>query len=172
MLRLLLLRHAKSDWPDGIDDHERPLAERGRRASPLMAKYMAREGLVPDFVVVSSARRTIETWELLRPAFGDHIRWREEPRIYEAPARVILDVVRSAEPKIGTLLIVGHNPGLHDAALQLAGKGREPDATRLGQKYPTAGLAVIDFKAKHWSDLADQSGELERFVTPRTIGHG
>ncbi|PRD51677.1 SixA phosphatase family protein [Phyllobacterium myrsinacearum] len=172
MLRLLLLRHAKSDWPDGVDDHERPLAERGRRASPLMARYMAGEGLIPDLALVSTARRTQETWELLRPVIGDDTRWREEPRIYEAPARVILDVVRTAEPGIGTLLVVGHNPGLHDAALRLAGSGRESDLTRLRQKYPTAGLAVIDFTAARWSELADQSGELERFVTPRTIGHG
>lgn len=172
MLRLLLLRHAKSDWPDGVDDHERPLAERGRRASPLMARYMSGEGLIPDLALVSTARRTLETWELLRPVIGDDIGWREEPRIYEAPARVILDVVKSAEPSIGTLLVVGHNPGLHDTALRLTGEGREPDLTRLRQKYPTAGLAVIDFTATRWSDLASQSGELERFVTPRTIGHG
>lgn len=172
MLRLLLLRHAKSDWPDGVDDHDRPLAERGRRASPLMAGYMTGEGLIPDLALISTARRTLETWELLRPVIGDGIRWREEPRIYEAPARVILDVIRAVEPGIGTLLVVGHNPGLHDAALRLAGRGREADITRLQQKYPTAGLAVIDFIAGRWSDLADQSGELERFVTPRTVGHG
>ena len=85
MLRLLLLRHAKSDWPDGVDDHDRPLAERGRRAGPLMARYMTGEGLIPDLALISTARRTRETWELLRPVIGNGIRWREEPRIYEAP---------------------------------------------------------------------------------------
>lgn len=172
MLRLLLFRHAKSDWPDGVDDHERPLAERGRRATPLMASYMAGEDLIPDFVLVSPARRTLETWKLLRPAMGDDVRWREEPRIYEAPAQMILNVVRAAEPGIGTLLVIGHNPGLQDTALRLAGRGREADLIRLRRKYPTAGLAVIVFTATFWSDIADQSGELERFVTPGTIGDG
>ncbi|MBA8879762.1 SixA phosphatase family protein [Phyllobacterium myrsinacearum] len=169
MLRLMFLRHAKSDWPDDIDDHERPLAERGRQASPLMARYMAKEGLLPDLVLVSTARRTMETWELVRPAFGYEIGWREEPRIYEAPARVIVDIVRSTSPAFKTLLVIGHNPGLHDAALKITGTGTESDLDRLGQKYPTAGLVVIDFKIRSWSELSEQSGQLERFVTPKTI---
>ncbi|MGO4451430.1 histidine phosphatase family protein [Phyllobacterium sp. TAF24] len=169
MLRLMLLRHAKSDWPDGIDDHDRPLAERGRQASPLMAEYMAQEGLLPDLAIVSTARRTMETWELVRPALAHEIDWREEARIYEAPARVIVDIVRSTEPAIQSLLIIGHNPGLHDVALQLIGNGKEADLARLRLKYPTAGLVVIDFKAKSWSDLPEQSGKLDRFVTPKTI---
>ncbi|MBA8903587.1 histidine phosphatase family protein [Phyllobacterium sp. P30BS-XVII] len=169
MLRLMLLRHAKSDWPDGIDDHDRPLAGRGRHASPLMTEYMAQEGLRPDLAIVSTARRTMETWKLVRPAFAREIDWREEARIYEAPARVIVDIVRSTEPAIRSLLIVGHNPGLHDVALQLIGNGKEADLARLRLKYPTAGLVVIDFKAKSWSDLAEKTGQLDRFVTPKMI---
>ena len=94
MRRLMLLRHAKSAWPDGVDDHERPLAKRGRTACALMGRYMVDEALLPDLTIVSTARRARESWELVRPAFGQDIVERDEPRIYEASASAILDVVR------------------------------------------------------------------------------
>ena len=162
----MLLRHAKSDWPDGVDDHDRPLAKRGRKACALMGRYMADEGLVPDLAVVSTARRARETWRLASPAFARDIVQHDEPRLYEASAGAILDVIGETEPGIGALLLVGHNPGLHDLALQLIGKASRSDLKRLRQKYPTAGLVVIDLRIGLWSEISAGLGSLERFKTP------
>lgn len=166
----MLLRHAKADWPPGIMDHERPLvAGRGRLASTLVGEYMAREGLVPDLALVSSARRVRETWDLVASAFEAPIAWREEPRIYEASIAALLSIVLSAPADIQTLLLVGHNPGVHGLALTLIGQADGKGAALLSQKYPTGGLAVIDFDVDRWDQLRPASGRLERFETPRTV---
>lgn len=170
MRRLMLLRHAKSDRPAGIGDHERPLARRGRGDSAAIGRYMAASGLRPDLVVVSTARRAEETWELARPAFAQVVAQRHERRIYEASAPSILEVIRETDPRVTTLLLVGHNPGFHDLALGLVGGGRREDLARLRQKYPTAGLVVLDFDQKDWRDLQEGEGRLERFVIAGAVG--
>lgn len=169
MRRLILLRHTKSDWPEGVADHERPLAKRGRRAGPVIGAYMAEAELVPDLAIVSTARRTQETWALVRPAFAAPVFTVDERRIYQAPVRQLLDVVRNAPDDRPTLLLVGHNPGLEDMAAMLIGTGASPDLARLRDKYPTGGLAVIDFQAASWRDVAAGTGNLARFVTPRLL---
>ena len=168
MRRLMLLRHAKSDWPGGVDDPERPLAQRGRQASPGMGRYMADEGLRPDLAIVSTALRARETWELARPAFVENIVQRHEPRLYEARATAILEVIRETESGVHALLLVGHNPGFHDLALKLIGKASQSDLARLRRKYPTAGLVVIDFDVGRWSEVSADLGRLERFETPKS----
>lgn len=170
MRRLMLLRHAKSAWPTGTDDHERPLAGRGRKSAPLVGNYMAEHGLVPQLAILSTARRAQETWALVAQSFAKPVARRDEPRIYEAAATAILDVIKAVEPGIATLLLVGHNPGFERLAVGLAGSGDNDALARLGQKYPTAALAVIDFEAARWSDLTAGSGRLERFVTPKLLG--
>jgi phosphohistidine phosphatase len=168
--RLMLLRHGKSDWPGGVDDLERPLAKRGRKASSLMGGYLARHSLIPDLVLVSPARRTRQTWEMARPAFARDIARRDEPRIYEASAPAILGVIAETAPEIRVLLVVGHNPGLQDLARALIGAGRNQDLARLARKYPTAGLAIIDFDVTEWRDASAGTGQLERFETPASVG--
>ena len=158
MRRLMLLRHAKSDRPAGVPDHERPLARSGREACDGIGQYMAREGLAPDLAIVSSARRTQETWDLVRRAFAGNLHYRGEPRIYEATADAILAIVRETAPHVERLLLVGHNPGLQDLALELIGKGSRPELSRLRAKYPTAGLVVIDFDVPSWNRLDREAG--------------
>jgi phosphohistidine phosphatase len=165
----MLLRHAKSDRPAGVEDHERPLARRGRRDSANMGRYMAAEGLVPDLAIVSTARRTQETWELARPAFEAEITRQDERRIYDASPSSILDVTHEVDSRIHKLLLVGHNPGLYDLVLKLIGTARESDLARLQQKLPTAGLVVIDFDIDLWSQASRGRGHLERFETPRSL---
>ena len=169
MRRIILFRHAKSDWPEQVDDHDRPLAERGRLASPRMGKYMAEENLRPDLVVTSSARRARETWELARSAFMHDIPEKIEPRIYDAAASAIFEIIKQTPPDVRVLLLVGHNPGLHELALRLIGEARPADMSRLQHKYPTAGLAVIDFDIAAWTELREHLGQLERFETPKSI---
>lgn len=166
-LRLLLLRHAKSAWPEGVADHDRPLAERGRKSAPVIGAYMAREKLIPDLALVSPARRAQETWKLVGEALSKKVDERDAPEIYEVAAGHILEVIRAVKPGIRTLLLVGHNPGMEDLAALLVKDG-DADATgRMKEKFPTAALAVIDFDIERWGDVASGSGYLERFVTPK-----
>jgi phosphohistidine phosphatase len=166
--RLMLLRHAKSAWPEGVADHRRPLAERGRKAAPAIGAYMAEQGLVPDLALVSTARRAQETWEQVAEALPRGIDVRDAVGIYDVSAMAILGVIRGAEPSARNLLLVGHNPGMEELALMLAGEGEA--LPRLREKFPTAGLAVIDFDAGQWSEIEPGSGRLVQFVTPRMLG--
>ncbi|MDP4002797.1 histidine phosphatase family protein [Methylobacterium sp. NEAU K] len=168
MRRLILLRHAKSDRPAGVADHERPLNPRGRRAAPAVGAHVAEQGFRPDLALVSTAARTRETWEAIAAALGNpETRWQRE--IYEAPAQRILDVVRGAPDAAATVIVVGHNPGLGDLAASLAGEGARKDLARLATEFPTAAYAVIAFEAEGWGAIGPGQGRLERFVRPRDI---
>ncbi len=168
--RLILLRHAKSAWPEGVADEERPLAERGRKSAPVIGAYMAREKLIPDLALVSPARRAQETWELVRGGLSKKVAERDTPDIYEVAAGHILEVIRTVKPGIRTLLLVGHNPGMEDLASLLVKDGDADAIGRMKEKFPTASLAVIDFDVEGWDEVAAGTGYLERFVTPRSLG--
>lgn len=168
MRRLILLRHAKSDRPAGVADRERPLNPRGRRAAPAVGAHLAKAGFRPDLALVSPAQRTRETWEAVAAGLGDpETRW--QPEIYEAPAERILAVIRTAPDQAGTVIVVGHNPGLGDLASDLVGEGPREARSRLALEFPTAAYAVIDFDAARWAEVAPKRGRLERFVRPRDI---
>lgn len=167
--RLLLLRHAKSAWPEGVADHDRPLADRGRNAAPIIGAYMAREKLIPDLALVSPARRAQETWKLVGEALPKKVAQQDGSEIYEVAAGQILEAIRGVKPGIRTLLMVGHNPGMEDLAALLTKHGDADAIGRMKEKFPTAALAVIDFDLEGWADVASGSGYLERFVTPRLV---
>lgn len=170
MRRLLLLRHAKSDRSlPGAADRERPLNARGRAAAPLMGAYMERHRLVPDRAAISPAERTRETWTLLSQAFTRAPVVSFEERLYGGGPEEILDVIRQTPDKTQSLLVVGHNPGLHVLALALVGAGDIEARQRLNEKFPTTGLAVIDFAAASWGKLHGHSGRLAHFLSPRTL---
>lgn len=169
MKHLLLLRHAKSAWPDGVEDHDRPLADRGRRDAPRMGAHISAAGLNPDFTLVSSARRTQETWALVAPALAKPCPSRTVTAIYEADPAAILKAIHEAPAESRTLLVIGHNPGFEDLVALLAPEGEAGALARLGTKYPTAGLAVIAFDIEAWADAAPGKGRLDAFVTPKTL---
>ncbi|KQO71764.1 phosphoglycerate mutase [Methylobacterium sp. Leaf102] len=168
MLRVLLLRHAKSDRPAGVIDLDRPLNPRGRRNAPLMAGYLVTENLRPDHVAVSPARRTRETWEPVQAALGAPDAT-IVPDIYEAPDSALLKVVRATPDSARCLLVVGHNPGLQDVALRLVGSGPAAARDRLAEGFPTGALAVLDFDVETWAKVRAGAGRLERFVAPRDL---
>ena len=172
MRRLMLLRHAKSHWPTGVADRDRPLAARGREAAPVMGRYLADELLLPDLVLISPAKRTVETWEMVAPMLPEKPATQYEPRIYEAKVERLLDVVQDIEGNVRTLLMIGHNPGFVELATLLTGHGDRYAAARMSQKYPTCGLAVLDFAVDDWRDVAERGGRLDRFVTPASLGEG
>lgn len=169
MRRLLLLRHAKSDWPDGTDDSMRPLTERGRSDAPQMGAAMVRKGLVPDLALVSAALRTRQTWDLLSPRLGKTIPARVESALYGASDQIILEFVRAVSTEVQTLLIVGHNPGTERLARSFAKSGDADAIRRLEKKYPTCGLAVIDLPIDTWKEANPPAGRLEMFLTPKTL---
>jgi phosphohistidine phosphatase len=171
MRRLMLLRHAKSARPAGVSDIDRPLAPRGWEAARRMGAYLRDEELFADLALVSSSRRTRETWDLVKPALGD-VEVRFDERIYEAPVARLLAVLRGVEPETRRVLMIGHNPGFEELAKRLVGHGDRSAAERLSEKFPTAALAVIDFDAESWAAVAAGAGRLERFVTPKTLGAG
>jgi phosphohistidine phosphatase len=169
MRRLMLLRHGKSDWPSGMKDLDRPLAERGRQAVPRVAAHMAEEQLFPDLALVSPARRARETWELVASKLGE-VPARSEPRLYESPPERLLAAIREIGPEVRSVLLVGHNPGFEDLAKLLIGHGDRYAFARIAKKYPTAGLVVLDFAVEDWRGVTPSSGRLDRFVTPKSLG--
>lgn len=170
MRRLILLRHAKSDWASpGASDHARPLAPRGREAARRIGAYMAHHALVPDLVICSTAARARQTWDLVTAEFSAKIPLSIDQRIYEVGADRILDVIKQTNDQVHVLLLVGHNPGLRDLAELLIASGEVEARQRLLEKLPTAGLAVIDFPHDDWRKLHRKAGRLDRFVAPRTI---
>lgn len=172
MRRLLILRHAKADWPGGTQDFDRPLAPRGREAAPAMGRYLKSEALIPDYAIVSAARRTKETWALVHAELGEQVPFHVASEIYEATVEQLLAAIRGVDKGVRTLLLVAHNPGCEELAGDLTGYGDRFAAQRMQRKYPTAGLAVLDFDIESWAELTERSGRLDRFVTPATIGQG
>jgi phosphohistidine phosphatase len=170
MRRLLLLRHAKSELSSGgVADQARAITERGQAAARLMGGYMARHGLVPDRVLCSPARRTRETWTETAGQWPREIETVFEERLYAATAQAILSVIEAQGGAAPMLLVVGHNPGLHEAADFLIAAGDVGLRERLREKFPTAALAVIDFAVDSWDRIHGRSGRLDRYVTPRSI---
>ena len=170
MLRLLLLRHAKAErLRPGERDHQRRLDERGRGDAPKIGAYVAKHGYLPDQVVVSTASRTRETWSLAAAAMPDKPEVDFDERIYESTPHALLTVLRNTDPRVRTLMIVGHNPSMHELAVQLVATGDIETRQRLQEAFPTSGLAVIEFALENWDRVHPQSGRLERFITPRSI---
>ena len=176
---LVLLRHAKSAWPD-VPDHDRPLARRGQRDAPAMGRWLRVAGHVPDQVLCSTARRARETWQLAQAGLGAAPPVRFDNRVYQGSAAQLLDLIRRARPAVRTLLIVGHDPAIPELALTLAatappgGGGTRSDAVsraagdRMQAKFPTAAIAVFEFTGS-WDQLSPGTARLTVFVTPREV---
>jgi phosphohistidine phosphatase len=169
MLRLMLLRHAKSSWPNGMQDAERPLSDRGEAAARLMGGYMAHHSLIPERALCSPARRTRDTWAGVSSFWPTPVDAVFDRRLYGATCQGIVSILRDQDDAIRTLLVLGHNPGMQEAAEWLIAAGDVEQRERLREKFPTAALAVIDFALDKWSSVHPRSGRLDRYVTPRTI---
>ncbi len=170
MRRLMLLRHAKSDWSAASqDDIDRVLSARGRSAAPRVGEYMAQHGLVPDHALISSAQRTQETWELIATAYKTVPSSSIEPRVYDASPDKLLRVIQETDADVHSLLVVGHNPAMEELADSLVATGDPVSRDQMDEKFPTAALAVIDFPTDTWREIAPGTGRLDRFVTPRSL---
>ena len=169
MRRLMLLRHAKTERAEPSErDRDRKLTKRGRGDAPVIGAYMAHHDSVPDLALVSPAERARETWSLVAAAFDKPPRTEIDDRIYNASPRKLLELV--SEPrKARKLLIIGHNPSLHEFALQLAASGNIEAREQLRENLPTSGLVVMELPINEWPLARSHAARLERFVTPRLI---
>jgi phosphohistidine phosphatase len=172
--RLFLLRHAKAerDVP-GLDDESRALASRGREDAARIGRFLREEAYVADLVLCSTAARTRQTLELLLPELGVRPAVQYLAELYLARRDTILSVIRQARDGAGSLMIVGHNPGLADCAHALT---REPDDRKMrkryltmAEKFSTGSLAVLDFEIAQWRGVVAGAGELELFVHPKDL---
>jgi phosphohistidine phosphatase len=166
---LYVLRHAKSDWGDSsLRDFDRPLNSRGWKAAKAMGQEMRERGLAPDLVLVSPAVRTKETLARAEEGFGDAFNAKETPSIYLAETEALIDLVRGAPTEAGRLMVVGHNPGMHELVLALTEGPREL-RDDVASKFPTAALAEISFDVSDWTDITLGSGRLRSFVKLRDL---
>jgi phosphohistidine phosphatase len=164
--RLYLLRHAKSSWDDpGLADRDRPLAERGKEAAAKMAGHLKAQAIQPELVLCSPSLRTRQTLARIASAIGDPEVGIEDV-LYEAEAAEILVQLRQIKDGIGSVMVLGHNPGLQDLVLELAADGR--DLPRVRAKFPTAALATLEFEGS-WHDLAPRRAHLTAYIVPKEI---
>jgi len=170
MRRLLLFRHAHAERAEsGQSDLDRVLTAEGKHDAAIMGAYIGRHGFQPDRVVVSPAARTRETWDAVAAALHPAPSAIFNERIYDAIAQALLIALKDTPDSAQTLLVIGHNPGLHDLALMLVATGDINTRERLGEKFPTAGLAILDFALDAWAKLHARAARLERFVSPKSI---
>ncbi|WP_372930923.1 histidine phosphatase family protein [Methyloceanibacter sp.] len=173
MLTLSLLRHAKSSWKNPtLPDRERPLSTRGMSDAPVMGRAMTERGLDPELVLCSSARRTVDTLDLLLPELKVKPEVTYKDALYHASPEDMLDMLRAIPPGASRVLVVGHNPEIEALAGDLIGSGPKHMRDRLKEKYPTGALAVLNFAAGLWSSVDVNSGSLSLFLTPKELRGG
>ena len=172
---LVLLRHAKSAWPEDVPDHDRPLAGRGRRDAPAAGQWLRRAGHIPDLVLCSTAVRARQTWQLAEAEVGARPTVTFEPQIYGASADILLNLIRRLPAAARTVVVVGHDPALPELALALTGEPEgQPspaavaDADRMRTKFPTAAMAVLEIGGG-WAEARPGGARLAGFVTPRDL---
>lgn len=169
--QLFVLRHAKSSWDDpGLEDHERPLAPRGRQAVKVLAEHLRTNDIHPVQVLCSTARRTRETLDGVDPD-GERL---IEPELYGASAEGLLERLHQVPAEVDSVMLIGHNPAVQLLVLRLAGgtnSGDEANIDQVRDKFPTGGLATLAFDGG-WDKLAPGRAELVAFVRPKELVGG
>lgn len=166
--RLMLLRHAKSDWHGDVSDHERPLSGRGHRDAPLIGRWMVENSAVPDLILTSTALRARQTCIWVCQELGEKAPTpRLEPKLYAASATEMLTVINQVPETATSVLVISHLPGIQNLAMRLASVDSDEDAVvDLATHYPTAGLTVLSH-AGEWAELAGRDAEVTDFVVRR-----
>lgn len=163
---LLLLRHAKAVPATGHDDYERALVDRGRRDAARIGAFVAEIDMIPDLMIDSGAARTRETATIVAAKWPRQVETHAEPGLYEASWTTLQTIVRALPDNAPHAMIVAHNPGLGDLASHLAGRGARREMQRMAGKFPTSGLAILEFDIDRWRDVEPGGALLARFVTP------
>lgn len=171
MKTLYLLRHAKSSWDDSsLGDHDRPLAPRGEKAARKVGQYLKEHKAHIDLVLCSTAARAVDTGRRVLTAMGaTAVPVEHERGLYLCGHHVLLERLRDAPDSAASLMLIAHNPDLHELARQLTGSGGDDHRKALAEKFPTAACAVLLFETMHWRDLDLGAGRLANFVLPRKL---
>ena len=169
MRTVILLRHGKSSWSDStLADIDRPLAPRGERASRSIAKYIRRKRIRPALVLCSPSVRTRQTLDAIEPSLGKRCSVEFVPQLYAASEQELLEQLQALPESVSSVLLVGHNPGLHNLARVLASRGA--DLHQLEEKFPTGALATLVVHSDSWTALSPGEAELVDYVVPRQLG--
>ncbi|HVZ90670.1 MAG TPA: histidine phosphatase family protein [Rhizomicrobium sp.] len=172
MKRLLLLRHAKAEAA-AADDHNRALIARGQKDSVRIGRFLREDVYLPDHILCSDSRRTRETLGLILPELAASPTVHYLRELYLAEPEVIFAAIRRAPEKSGCLMVVGHNPGLEQAALALAVPPADKKSRKrydaMKEKFPTCAVAVIDFETARWQEVGPGRGDLDAFVRPKDL---
>ena len=171
MKTLGLFRHAKSDWHDPrARDFDRPLNLRGEKGAGLVGRHIFDHDVKWDKVIASPAVRVAETIELAAKATGRPIAVNWDRRIYLASSATLLDLLREQKDDPGSVLMVGHNPGLEDVIFDLVpDDGTSPLRDVVELKFPTASFALLELDIEHWNELKDRCGKLVHLIRPRDL---
>jgi phosphohistidine phosphatase len=168
--QLVLLRHAKSSWDDPLlEDFDRPLAKRGRKAAKRVAEWLEGNQIRPELILCSPAARTRETLDLVRRSLGPAATVTYDKRLYLAEMEDLLARIRETNDKIASVLLIGHNPGLQDLGLALAHSSPKTGRARLAEKFPTAALACFSASAPSWAALGPGTAQLLDFIKPSDL---
>jgi phosphohistidine phosphatase len=167
--RVYLLRHAKSSWDDPtLNDHERPLAPRGEKAAKRMGRHLRDLGVQPDEVVCSPAVRARQTLERLRPFLDRNVKVDFEPAIYGAGPDQLLTRLRQVPDAVGSIMLIGHNPGLQELAVSLV-DDHDANRAHLAEAFPTAALAALAVPVEAWASIRPGQAHVEHFVLAREL---
>lgn len=157
---LVVLRHAKSAWPDGVADRDRPLSGRGRRDAPAVGRWVREQSLSIELALVSSARRTVETFDLVAAELDPPPQRRVTDEVYHASTGDLLDLVRELPTEVGTAMVLGHNPSIGMLAALL------DDRSSGLLDFKTSAVAVFDIGTA-WSEANAAAARLTAFAVPR-----
>ncbi|MYW20114.1 histidine phosphatase family protein [Streptomyces sp. SID2955] len=163
--RIVLVRHSKSEWTD-TDDHERPLAERGRKDAPVAGRWLAESGVTPELALVSTAARARESWKLINPELSARPRTVYNDGLYEASLGELITLLNETPTDVRELLLLGHNPGMHALADALAGEAEGDLLARMNRTgFPSSAIAVLTFEGS-WESVEHGTARLDAFWSP------
>ncbi len=165
MKRLILMRHAKSDWDNHLPDIKRPLSSRGEREAPIMGKFLRSNGVIPELVISSPSQRTRETFGYLKQEIKDRLDVVYDETIYENEPQEIVSLVKKTSDTITTLMILGHNPSMEELAQLFSGLS----LNKFCDKFSTSSVVLLEFDIEKWSDIDTKKGKLVFYKSPKNL---
>ncbi len=173
MLTLYLLRHAKSSWEsDALSDFDRPLNKRGRHDADELGRYMQKSDIHPDLVLLSSSKRTCETFQLMAAQLSPRPEAITSKKLYGASMAGIVAEIQNYGGSTAQLMVIAHNPGIEALAWHLTADDPTDALGTIKIKYPTSAMTTLTFDINAWTELTPQSGTLVNFTSPRLRRHG